>query len=79
MCIYLVRHGQTTANVKKQFQGQLHGELSELGWKQAEQLGKHFQRIHLDSVITSDLKRAVQTTSCIAQYHKLNIKLSGGA
>ncbi len=37
MCIYLVRHGQTIGNLKNELQGQLPGELSEFGGKQAEQ------------------------------------------
>lgn len=71
MCIYLIRHGQTIANLKDEAQGQLPGELSKLGWKQARQLGESLQDVPLNSIITSDLHRAVQTASCIAQYHNM--------
>ena len=71
MCIYLIRHAQTVANLKDEIQGQLPGEISELGWKQAQELGKRFQNTHLDAIITSDLRRAVQTASCVARYHNI--------
>ena len=61
--VYLVRHGQTEENLKRIFQGHLPGVLTAEGRAQAEELGKKFENIYLDAIISSDLQRVVDTVS----------------
>ena len=64
--IYIVRHGQTEANITRIIQGQLiDGPLNERGVAQAEAVGKRFQKIHVDAVYSSPLRRARQTAAAI--------------
>lgn len=60
--LYLVRHGQTEGNVAGIFQGHLPGVLSAEGRAQAEALREALADIPMDAVISSDLKRCVDTT-----------------
>lgn len=54
-------HGTTIDNEKDLSTGWLPGELSELGIKQAIELGKLVSNKHFDVVFCSDLKRAVDS------------------
>ncbi|MDD4333519.1 MAG: class I tRNA ligase family protein [Patescibacteria group bacterium] len=54
-------HGTTTDNEKEIATGWLDGELSDLGKKQAIELGEKIQEQKFDVVICSDLKRAVDS------------------
>lgn len=65
LTIYLVRHGETFENRKGVLQGTTPGHLTELGKKQAEELGAKLRGIKFDAVITSPLQRAVDTTHII--------------
>lgn len=59
--LYLVRHGQTEENIARIFQGHLPGTLTAEGREQAYSLGQQLQGIHFDLVISSDLRRVVDT------------------
>ncbi|GEP85154.1 putative phosphoglycerate mutase [Staphylococcus piscifermentans] len=66
MEIYLIRHGESTANYdnrngKHYFCGQLDVDLTEAGIQSAESLKAYFSDIHIDHIYVSDLKRTVQT------------------
>lgn len=61
MKVYLIRHGQSEANIKHYFGGQMQVELTEEGRKQAKKLGEIIQGIHFDKVYSSDLHRAIDT------------------
>lgn len=63
---YFVRHGQSIANTKKVIQGHLNSGLSELGKKQAIQVGKWFKDKNINKVLTSPLDRARTTAELIA-------------
>ena len=54
-------HGTTTDNEKDLATGWSPGELSELGIKQAKELGKLVTGKHFDIIFCSDLKRAVDS------------------
>jgi broad specificity phosphatase PhoE len=69
--IYIVRHGQSEANVAK-----LHGlntKLSPKGQEQAKELSKKLQNIHFDAIFSSPLVRAKETVEFIAKEQKLEI------
>ncbi len=69
MKIIITRHGQTIENKKKIMQGQLQGNLSELGINQAIKLSERLKYEKIDYIYSSDLKRASDTTREISKYH----------
>ncbi|MCR5197343.1 MAG: histidine phosphatase family protein [Prevotella sp.] len=71
--LYLMRHGETVDNAAQLMQGQTQGQLNETGIKQAEQAGKELATYPFDAIISSDLKRAVDTARIVAQHHGLPV------
>lgn len=61
--IYLARHGQTEENLMRIFQGHLPGTLTAYGIEQARNLGKELEGIQIDCILSSDLKRVVDTVN----------------
>ena len=59
--IYLIRHAESTANNEGIFGGITDFNLSNNGFKQAEDLALKFENINIDGIYSSPLKRAVQT------------------
>ena len=72
--IYLVRHGETFDNVAKIMQGQRHGELTPAGIAQIEELAVSLSDIHFDAIISSDLKRAFDSSKILASHFQLPIQ-----
>ena len=54
----LLRHGQTTWNVERRFQGQTDIPLDETGEAQAERAGRLLAALRPDAIVSSDLVRA---------------------
>ncbi|MBR0259531.1 MAG: histidine phosphatase family protein [Prevotella sp.] len=71
--ILLVRHGETVDNARQIMQGQTQGELNERGREQARQVAERLAKEHVDAVIASDLRRAIQTAEIIARPHSLPV------
>lgn len=71
--IYLIRHGETYDNVRQIMQGQTQGELNERGREQARQVARRMASEQVDAVVSSDLRRAVQTAEIIAASHHLPV------
>jgi broad specificity phosphatase PhoE len=73
--VILLRHAQSEGNAQGVLQGQSDFPLSEIGLQQAEALARrwHRERLHLDAIITSPLKRASQTAEIISA--KLSVTL----
>ncbi len=67
--LLLVRHGETVANKAQILQGQTPGELNETGKEQARSVRDHMKDVHIDTFISSDLHRAIQTCEIIAEPH----------
>jgi phosphohistidine phosphatase SixA len=66
--VILVRHGQSTYNLKKLIQGQIDvSTLTDLGVAQARQVGETLKAIAFDAIYASPLKRAFQTASTIRE------------
>ena len=61
MKVYIIRHGQSEANLLDNNAGWAPVELSALGREQAAQAGRHLRGIVFDRVYCSDLRRAQQT------------------
>lgn len=61
MKIYMIRHGQTEANLKRVHYGQTDLPLTPLGIEQAAEAGVKLRGISFDKIYASDLIRARQT------------------
>ena len=69
--LYLVRHGESEANVAGVLQGQTHGALTATGRDAARRLGRALASLSVaerpTAIFTSDLRRAVETAEIIAE------------
>ncbi|MCP4966369.1 MAG: histidine phosphatase family protein [bacterium] len=74
--VILARHGQTTSNVERRWQGHQDGMLSELGRSQAALLGESLTNV--DALYSSPLSRAVDTAAEIGWQQGLEIQLESG-
>jgi broad specificity phosphatase PhoE len=71
MKIYFVRHGQTGASTGDAIS---HDDpLNETGMKQAREVAAQLKDVHFDAIISSPLKRAMQTADAINKHHGLSI------
>jgi glucosyl-3-phosphoglycerate phosphatase len=61
--IILWRHGQTSWNVERRFQGSTDVELTETGVAQARRAARLLASLAPDAIIASDLKRAARTAA----------------
>ena len=73
MEILVTRHGQTDWNALGKLQGQTDIELNDIGRQQAKETGKLIKDENIDLIITSSLKRAVETAKIINANFKVNI------
>jgi alpha-ribazole phosphatase len=69
MRLIWIRHGETKGNQMKRYIGHLDEPLAETGKEQAVRLAEALSREKIDFVVTSDLKRAVQTARPFLQKH----------
>ena len=65
--VHLIRHGQTDWNVSGRWQGQLPTSLNEHGQAQARHLAEHVRTWPLAALYTSDLPRAHETATAVAE------------
>lgn len=72
--LFLVRHGETVDNARQIMQGQTQGCLNERGKEQARQVSQRLADESFDAVVSSDLRRAIQTAEIIAAPHGLPIR-----
>ena len=71
--LYLVRHGETVDNVNQIMQGQAQGKLTENGIRQAQEVRDQLASEDFSAIISSDLKRSVDTAKIIAEPHDLEV------
>jgi probable phosphoglycerate mutase len=64
--LILIRHGETDWNAGRRIQGQLDVPLNQTGFAQARAVGERYQSEKLDVLVSSDLRRAMQTMQPIA-------------
>lgn len=67
--LLLVRHGETVDNANHIMQGQTQGMLTDKGREQARQTALLMEHEHIDVFMSSDLRRAIDTCSIIAEPH----------
>lgn len=71
----LWRHGQTTFNAERRFQGQLDVPLNERGQAQAALAARYLAALHPSAIFSSDLSRASATAAALARLTGLSVKL----
>jgi alpha-ribazole phosphatase/probable phosphoglycerate mutase len=65
MTLFLIRHGEILSNIRKIYAGKSPEPLTERGRKQAYETAERLKSIHIDSIYTSPIKRAVETAEII--------------
>ena len=65
--LLLVRHGETDWNAERRFQGHADPPLNDLGRQQAREVADELAGERIDAVYTSDLARARETATIIAE------------
>lgn len=73
MKLWLVRHGQTQANVDGLYSGISETPLTELGLTQAQAVGSMLGQVAFEKVLCSELGRAQQTTQLILQQRQIPV------
>ncbi|MFC1920824.1 histidine phosphatase family protein [Chloroflexota bacterium] len=76
MDLILARHGETKMNLEEIFRGRMDISLNETGLKQAELLSGFLEETKIKAVLSSPLKRALQTAEAIASNHGLEIEIT---
>lgn len=71
--LFLLRHGETHANIEQRYQGQGESDLSELGLEEAFELSKFLKKEKFSAVYSSTLSRSHQTAKIIAKAHSLDV------
>ena len=69
--ILLIRHGETAWNAVRRLQGHIDIDLNPEGQRQAAAVARALASEKLDAIISSDLKRALQTAEAIAAHHQV--------
>ena len=72
--LYLVRHGQSVANMEKRALGVRESDLSALGYRQAAATFEYMKDVHLDAVYSSPLRRAYLTALPHAEHRGLAVQ-----
>ncbi|MFI0778390.1 histidine phosphatase family protein [Streptomyces sp. NPDC021212] len=79
MRLLLVRHGQTTSNVRHALDTDMPGaELTALGQQQAERLVERLAAERIDALYASPLRRAQQTAAPLARERGLDVVVREG-
>lgn len=65
MKLYVIRHGQTKCNVENKYNCRLDEDIDEVGIKQAEQASKEVEKLNIDLIICSPMKRTKHTCNII--------------
>ena len=73
MEIFITRHGQTDWNVLGKLQGQTDIELNDTGRQQAKETGELIKNENIDLIISSPLKRAMETAEIINRNFNVSI------
>lgn len=76
--LFLLRHGETYANQQGYLQGTMDNSLTSLtfrGRQKVEQCCRELKKLSIDLVITSPLKRALQTSQIICDHNKIPLRV----
>lgn len=73
--ILLARHGESTWNRERRFQGLADPPLSEEGRRQARELADRLAETPIAAIYSSDLRRARETADILAERKRLTVHL----
>ena len=73
MRLILIRHGKTATDNPEKCHGFTDIDLSDDGYRQAEQLAEYFKSEKIDAIYSSSLKRGIATAEIIAVRHGLGV------
>lgn len=76
--IYIIRHGESVANLEHRVCGHTDTPLSELGIKQADVTAEALADVHFDRIYSSDLSRAYDTALPHAKKRGLSVEKREG-
>ncbi len=71
--IYIVRHGESIGNFKREFLGHTDKDLTELGYRQAECTARELSDVDFYRIYSSDLQRAFHTAEPHAKLRDMSI------
>ena len=72
--LLVIRHGHAEGNAEHRFIGQTDVPLDELGHFQAEALANRLRATPIDRIVSSDLRRAIDTITPLADHLGLSIE-----
>jgi len=77
MKVYFIRHGEAMDDINDEYGGWHDPDLSPKGWVQAVELGLKLKSegIKPDIILTSPLKRAVQTATAVGEILKAEVEV----
>lgn len=75
--IYLVRHGESEANIKRIVNGHTNTKLTEAGREKARSLAETFRGLNFSAIYSSDLDRARETAEILRKNSDVEVQLSG--
>lgn len=75
MRIHFLRHGETEANDREQFQGHDDTPLTEAGKQNLRDVAKEIENYEYDIIFSSSLKRALDTSKLLAQQLRTDIRI----
>ena len=76
MILYLARHGETDFNEEGRYQGQRESELTPRGRLQAERLAQALEGVAPQRIISSPLRRCMESARPLANRMKLPLEVS---
>ena len=80
LTLFFTRHGESVANASDRRATRRPPDadrLSELGWEQARGVGRRLERMGLELIVCSDMRRARETAEGIAEVLELPIEVDG--
>lgn len=78
MRLFLIRHGQTEWNNDSRAQGHTDVSLDTIGLQQSRRLGESLGRVGIELVLSSDLRRSIQTAQPIADSAGVELETEPG-
>lgn len=75
MKLFVARHGQTVWNAQNKVCGITDVELTEKGIEQAKKLAETVQDHNIDIILSSPLKRAVETSKIVADKNNIPLQI----
>ncbi len=76
MDIYLVRHGETTANKEGRYRGWSETPLTEEGYLQGKRVAEELSKVKIQGIFSSDLSRARETAEFIAYSQGMKMQIT---